>query len=564
MRTNSNYDSNLSHRITNIEVKNLYVGDPMRRNNLNQSVSEKISLFNFFKQTALFVFLFLFSFQKVSADSQTIEINELSFLCNECTNDGQGNCRIRKEDELVLTPCDKALDYLLKVRLDAELTTSEHPSPDQIQRFLLKEIQQKDQAINSLLILLQSKQGRTALLESYESILKSYLDIIAEIVVNNPEYNNTWESLWEMPNTLSPTQDAKLRASIALVHPNFGVQDLMDNLSITDYQRDSSQIATFESIFKGTEEANIIIEAKEHLEHCREIFFTNIIPPGCRNEDLSALPKSISKYLKRVQVSFLLEKIKQTKPDPFVVLNLFRKTDYDSYRTPEMHEATKSALKEILATENLITTSASDFREFSEMLLVFAKFDGEAGKLYADILVEIANNDAKRGKVNSAFDALRESFEAFSASLPTRAEVITKLKEHPAVSSSDVLKSQLDEIVSLSPLLEQEASLTTYITTFVLLIAAVLIYVKREVIFKRTLPLEIPANQLTAEERVELRNLLAFFGLPGNSSNDQLSDKFRNKAKQLHPDSGNSDEVAFSELTEKHRRAQELIRKRVS
>ena len=69
-------------------------------------------------------------------------------------------------------------------------------------------------------------------------------------------------------------------------------------------------------------------------------------------------------------------------------------------------------------------------------------------------------------------------------------------------------------------------------------------------------------SRLTQREGEELGQLLRSFGLPLNASEQELTRMFRNRARDLHPDTGTGSTREFTELTDQYHRAKELLQQR--
>lgn len=69
-------------------------------------------------------------------------------------------------------------------------------------------------------------------------------------------------------------------------------------------------------------------------------------------------------------------------------------------------------------------------------------------------------------------------------------------------------------------------------------------------------------DELSSLERQELRELMSYFGLPGFSEPQELTSKFRQEARRIHPDTGEDDPAAFTRLKSKYERAKTLLEKR--
>lgn len=83
------------------------------------------------------------------------------------------------------------------------------------------------------------------------------------------------------------------------------------------------------------------------------------------------------------------------------------------------------------------------------------------------------------------------------------------------------------------------------------------------VVFKRaSSPVILRPDTDLSQDRAELRDLLSYFGLSPRAQEGDLVKRYRELAKETHPDSSDTAVAEFAEVNAKYRRAKELMNKR--
>ena len=62
-----------------------------------------------------------------------------------------------------------------------------------------------------------------------------------------------------------------------------------------------------------------------------------------------------------------------------------------------------------------------------------------------------------------------------------------------------------------------------------------------------------------SEQRAELRELRDYFGLAPHAGINELNTSYREKVKEVHPDTGAKDTEAFLQVKERYTRAKQLL-----
>lgn len=457
---------------------------------------------------------------------QSVRLSGLTVLCPSCRQHDETYCEVPYQGEDVLVRCEEALDYLLP-ELAYDGYDGKHPSAAELRSFLIREDPAYPAAKAAIELLLQTKEGQHLLRESALVLIDRYGEIIEECIKNSRGTPELWRSLWYVGGEGNSATVIRLRATIAVQHPELDIEDLYLDLSIKNTARDIRTLELLAAVLRssGSTWVTEFQKVKEMLHYCSSVSLSEVFE-GCGESEISQLSRAAQSYLKRVQVQAVLSFIDQKTPLPKDRISLLARIPYKKFRTPECHSVLLGALQDLQRSGEEELREISGEEGVMEMLSVFARNDDEIAAQVRRISLTLRS---KSGLEDA--EALNQALELAGVAADQQGEkVARKGSIFPAVVG----------------------------TLLVLGLAATAFR------FRRKGGECLSEAGLTSEERAELRRLRQYFDLRPNASVDDLIKCYRQKARTLHPDMGNGNPAEFGMLTENYDRARNLLARRIS
>ncbi len=489
----------------------------------------------------------------------------LSFPCSGCSEQADGLCQIQIDGSPLVTPCDAAVELLLKAELRTT-TEDELPSLSQIRDFLLRNEIGKSTAEAAIELLCKRSGGERILEVAGPEILERHSEAFVPLITDNRCGASQVETLWKAVNDTGMALPLRLRVLLITKSPKSDPSAFLPELSVSDIRSDLEKLKTIEESlreFKPEWVSEIELLASR-LRACSEIVPTRSIPSACSVQELKQLPPPLARYLQRVQIQQAL-KVAAESTDPLMALKIVGETNYQEFGTPDTIDAVLQTIRKLSLQESEFGRVRLAIGDHLPLLLGLSKSDRGVGEELAMFFVKLARSAAEDGDVSGSIGFLEKSFQGSANLLETRARLIGTLQSHPQVRRATGLVERIELLQKRNDgklPSEPEPASNKNLYLLALLLAAIILAVVFRVSRRITVS-EFKKQQelLEVEEQGELKELLRSFGLTRMESEAELSKRFRELAKKLHPDAGGN-EVEFQKLRERYSRAKKLLQKK--
>ena len=502
--------------------------------------------------------------------SEQIELKGLTLPCAACSVVSEGTCEITEQGSPLIIPFDEAIRRLI-ARVASSSYNAKRPSPREIRAFLLTQETDSETAFLLFELLTRTETGQKALTREMPRFLKLYTPVLRRLIAEQKGTPSMWMSIWRLPQTDGIPLDAGLLLTIAARHPQLGLKQVFAELSVSDFQRDLNDLQVFEKAAEdlGSDWAEPLRQAREFLETCIPMVSQEGQPPSCAKSEIDKLSGIAATYLQRVLLQIVLSKIREQHLEPLRVLEQLRLADYLQFRTPETHEVLLQAIDRMCVSESAETRAHFLTEENLKMMRIFAEKDSDIAYRLAVLLNTVALDQWKAGQSAESLDNLRESFLVYPHAIPRRDDFVGDVREQLKSDKDSQLRRRFEEAAGSRThrRIEEPSNtgLLLLLLGFFIVLAGVLV-IRRILLAdqfaRRRVKGSTLFDSLTASEREELKGLLRFFELPYDTSLDQLTRAFRDRAKETHPDTGQGDPIEFAVLTSKYNRSRELLTRR--
>jgi len=501
--------------------------------------------------------------QDVELTAEELRVEGLSFMCRNCAWSGDEFIEVPLKGERMLVTADKVAELMLEELLRTGYDGA-HPSAPELHRFLFQKPRSDGVARLALSLLMQTGSGSQILRSNAQRYIETYYSLMMELLRKGRGNQQLWDALWQIPESVSNERRVRLRAAVAVNHPNLGLPQFVETLSVVNSGEDLKALVIFRQEVLGFRPkwARALRGLIESLDACRLLLVREESDERCRSTHFSELPDYFVRYLERVRVAILLQYFESKPVDPQKALALLAEVDYENYRTPRTHLALVQVLRDIIASNDRAARELA-LERYKSMLQFFAANDNEVGSKLAILHVLRARELFEQEQFEALISELKASIALYPAALNERRDLVEQLSGNAAVNESRELSAEVDALLvqtQAKPRRQSPINLLLFIGT-VLVVVIIAFFVLRKD-FVRHRPLDESDNQLAAEERRELRDLLRAFNLQGFASEDELAQCYHELAKRFHPDREEGSEEEFSRITERYNRARYLIRKR--
>lgn len=443
---------------------------------------------------------------EVIADGEFIHIQGLSLPCLGCKVVQENYCKIPSRSMLI--PCDKLLEYLLLNQAHATPITEtqsaetrvkpeEYLKPDELLRYLLVSDAGGRVAIASLQLLLKNEQGRAAVIRQADALIARQSEALVSVLIQHGTTEEVLASLWKVPTIVAPSKEMAnkhaLRGIIAALSSQLTFDDLISELSITDQAADLEQLKNWKRALQQlpalSEEKTAWIKNLMQLEliifSCHQIVTFADLNQKCRASVVESA--SLTRFRERLYLQRVVTLASPLKVPASEILTGLATTNYRDYRTPEAHQLIVTALEQV-AKDPRSSEMVMKHPSVRVMLQTFSETDRTISQLVQSALYKqdspsrLALSNVGRSMLVWVAIVV---FLVFGALLLRRKR--TKLDARDENNVDALLSSDL-------------------------------------------------SNNLSNNERIQLRELSRYFGLPVWTSEEKLNKEYRRRAKMLHPD----------------------------
>ncbi len=486
-----------------------------------------------------------------AAETNILRIQGLSFQCEECAKVDDEHCEFIYEETKAVSLCNELvpvfLSQLFKTGYDGQ-----NPHPKDLISFLLKEENNQESFFLALNLLIKNETGREYLSRNASEILEKHGSLLIKQTYNNKVTVEFLKDIGRLLLTGSTEINDSLRALIA--YREDSLENLVNELTVVDLERDEEMLEHFIKVLPSNKPLWI-----EELRLLKNFISSR----GITSEQSEF--SFVNKYIDRIEMQLMTSIAADSALDGSERLSAISKSNFRDYRTPKTHQV----IHEIVF--GLHKLPAEKLRELikpyniSDMLFFFSEYDTEIAHALALLYNKLSKDALLNNQLALALSYLNKSYEAKKRDMPVRQALLVDLFNELEKVDNEILYQQFVNIVGVSFIQEIESSrfksrLFKWGGISLLFIIASYFCVVR---YGKAVQEKEEAELITLSmnERLELRTIQKYFGLPMWSDVDDLKHKFRGRVKEIHPDTGNGSVNDFSQMVQMARRGEELLAK---
>lgn len=498
---------------------------------------------------------------------QLFSIGDLTFACDSCSVSEDGSCILAGQDENVTLPCSKLSELLLLKAVNGAYD-GQHPSHLELRKLLLSDQGTEEQVKYALKLLTRTEGGRATLRYIAPHVLDRHAKHLPGLIMSSDEAGDVWDAFWQLPETHGMKLTDGVRAAMIVKSNKLSIERLLDSIADAPFEEHDAKLKFYENFFRENNHpaADKLAEIRTIRSACMELAGSETIPDQCSKTALLALPAEYQVYFSRLQLKLMEGFLERTRPRGAALFSQAAQTNFNLFRSNAIAD---SLLKELRAINDKLgdKNRARYITDVSRPLLeTYARDNRELAFEVARLYVSAAHEAFNSGKLNDGFHFMRGSFAVFPDVLPERVSLLSALQKSGAFDQNPALKEQLYSVTDLSASTQLERrSVKPYLWAA----AGGLCVLFLALLFFSLLPRRGGAggasdDVLTEDERIELSEILGQFGFLERPNKAQLATFFRERAKELHPDTGqHPDADAFANLTERYERVKVLIEKQL-
>ncbi len=497
---------------------------------------------------------------------ELFEAGGLTFACDSCSKTEDGSCKLEKDGQTVTLPCEKLSELLLLQAVQGGYD-GVHPSHTELRQLLLSSDVTDEQAKYALKLLTKTEPGRATLRYIAPHILDRHAKHLPNLIMSSSEAGDVWDAFWKLPQTHGMPLTDGVRAAMIVRSNKLSIPQLLESIEESPLEEHESKLAFYEKFLRenGHPASERIAEIRSIREACMGFNTSAKVPEECDKKAIVNLDPAYQVYFSKLQLQLMENYLQRTKLRGAELLEAVSQTNYETFRSKEIAQMLFDEIQAIndkLGDKNRVRFITKDVQP---MLDAYARDNTELAFEVARLYVSASHESFNAGKLNNGFNYMRRSFVIFPQVLPERVSLLSALQKSGAFDANPALKEQLTSVTDLSVSVQLDRTdykpiLYAVAGVLVVLFVAILLFV---FITNRAAR---PANDgvLTEEERIELGEILGEFGFLEKPDKTQLATFFRERAKELHPDTGeHPDADAFAELTERYERVKVLIEKQL-
>lgn len=510
--------------------------------------------------------LFVPLFEKVSCSfgggvayaEDRVVLLGINVPCSNCEVRGGNPCQLVFRAEKRQLSCEQALREILEQNAHGA-----NVSKDDLRRLVFIENTEQELAAVALRLLLQTGETRDQTVGDLGTLVEKKPELILKVMKEQGFPNEGLLALSHLPRR----KESELIRGYAIgLDSSRSPLELVEELPGVDVENDKEDVALYAQAMKEIHPewegdflalGKILSECESSRDQEFEEKCLKTLPPEKLAND--------SRYLLRLKTNLLLRRLSSPEIEPSKKLQWFTLMDCGRYRTPE----TLKQLRVLLTL--MLKQPFAKQQEFLEsdrepFLKNCSAHDKELASLAALLYVKYASGIWELGGKRESTKALFTSYELFPEFLEAR----TSFAGSVALELPREEKWYQDAWGKLPEKARQELTWSPNNTTELILAvvgaSSVLLLILMVAYFSFRKPKEEEEDDvdeerphISLESAEELRVLLEFFELKPPIKPHDLTRRYRQKAKILHPDtvSGNSKE--FTELGNKYQRAKELL-----
>ena len=499
------------------------------------------------------------------ADS-SVEILGIRVPCEDCQLKGGQRCSVVFAGSKRELPCEQALRELLDLSLaknsELELSTEE------LRRALFREDVSQEIANRALIALSRTMSGRERLVFDFPALAESKPTLLEHYLGTTEVPQEVLDAISHLPRRKS---SELLRGLAVAVDSKREPSTLLEDLPAVDVKNDKEDLLLYSQALKEKkpEWSRDFLSLAGILGDC-ELARDSEFSARCLERTLPERLEKGQKYFLRLKTQLTLQRIALSEASEHQKLLWFAKLDCGRYRTPESLKQIRGLLTAILQEP---FGKQQEFLESLQgnFLKSCSRHDKEISSLAALLYVKYASGLWELGGKRESTKALLTSYELFPEFLEARTSFVETVslelprEERWFQEAWEKLSDEAQHELSWSPSHTTEIIVAVVLGALflLLLIAAAYYFFRRNERASYEDDEEERSGDLrphiSLESAEELRHLLEFFELKPPIKVHELTRRYRQKAKILHPDTVSGSSKEFTELTDKYQRAKELL-----
>ena len=521
---------------------------------------------NFFRRLCAVLAVVLSVSASQALAEQLFKIDGLTFACDTCSNTEDGQCKIAKDGSTVTLPCIKLSELLLLNAVQGNYDGL-NPSHTELRQLLLGNEVTSEQAKYALKLLTKTEAGRATLRYIAPHVLDRHAAHLPGLIMSSNEAGDVWDAFWKLPQTHGMQLTDGVRAAMIVKSNKLSIPQLLESIEESPPTEHDAKLEFYENFLRenGHEAAEKIADVRDIRNKCLEFETSPKVPKACNKQALVELPPEYQVYFSKLQLQLMEDYLKRTTPPGGMLLEAVAQTNYETFRSQEIARLIFNEVQAI--NDKLGDKNRARYltKEIQPMLEAYARDNKELAFEVGRLYVSAAHESFNTGKLNNGFIYMRRSFVIFPEVLPERVSLLSALQKSGAFDQNPALKEQLTSVTDLSTSVQLEREdykpmLFAAAGVLVVLFIAILLFA----FISGRAAAGVDESILTEEERMELSEILGEFGFLERPDKSQLATFFRERAKELHPDTGqHPDADAFAVLTERYERVKVLIEKQL-
>jgi hypothetical protein len=491
-----------------------------------------------------------------SASAQSlVSLEGLTFHCPGCLVGEK--CELSSDGRRTYLDCDQALKQLLERRAAGNYE-NRWPSPEELSSFLTTESRKSEVAVPAIRLLFKTKRSFGELKKAAPAILQRYSGDVENVLRHERVSQTRIDELLQFVETRKVSIQPDLLAIIVARSSSPRINALLSRLSVSSFEEDIFAVNRYSEALATLKEPLVIRqqlrEVSQVLDACNRSRAQKTLFEFCLPQDIKAMSGEVHDYLYRVQMQTALAIVKSGDVNSRQAIDIFSRTNFSRYDTPDMHETLLQVLRSF---DPELMNQPVNPREW-ELVREMAAKDPFIADQLGLFLTYLARSRVVKGEHRLAMQTIEDSYQLSSSGSEARSQIIQEILRNSDFKEA-IPKPDYDRLLELA---KQGGDISL---PWIMIAGAVLIGLSVLLLSLRkrvdtTVHVQLPQGEISSDiERLELSELLRFFDLPPFAVDEDLTKAFRAKAKQLHPDNEEGSVDAFCALQKKHERAKELL-----